>query len=164
MSQTIKALNNVSEVAQVDVKILVRDAESTVTNKTLKRFVIKAAAREGTTHIQERGNKGDEQKLLNRGVTEGAGLSRDDPRARGVKKTIKVGHKGKEAVKSPQPKKTFVVLGADSQEAHMRSKVSVRADNKKINVLDFGLAPLLKKHDANNVWNGEEVPQELQQK
>lgn len=46
----------------------------------------------------------------------------------------------------------------------MRPKVSVGTNNKKVNVLDFGLTPLLKEHDANNVGNGEEVPQELQQK
>jgi hypothetical protein len=37
-------------------------------------------------------------------------------------------------------------------------KVPVGANNKKVDILDLGLASLLEKHDADYVGNREQVP------
>ena len=52
MRKPVKAVADMGEVTQIHIKILVRNTKSGVTCKTLKRLVIKPAARQGATNVQ----------------------------------------------------------------------------------------------------------------
>jgi hypothetical protein len=102
--------------------------------------------------------------VLQLNITQRTGLSKNNSKASTVKKTIKVRHECKKPVKSSQPKKPLIVLSTDSQKTHVRPKVSMGPHNKKINILDLSLAPLLKKHKTNHVRNRKQITQKFKKK
>jgi hypothetical protein len=62
-----------------------------------------------------------------------------------------MGHKSQEPIKRTEPKKPLIMLGAYCKKAHVRPKISMRPNNKKIDVFHLSLAPLFKKSKANDI-------------
>lgn len=60
----------------------------------------------------------------------------------------------KQGVKADKPSEPLVVMGADRKKAHVRAEVSVRCDNKEVDLLHLGLRPLFEEAVVDNMGVG----------